>query len=108
MIDGWVAEGRLPEGRYALTLVSATREGFSGRGFSRATLNQLRGQVAGEFDYFVGVGSLDNTATQRSAARMGWHVVGPALGGVLGVAATTDARDAALRRTRLARKDRKQ
>lgn len=98
LIDELMAEGRLPAGRYALTLVSATREGFSGRGLNRATFTQLRDQVADEFDFFVGIGSADNEATQRSAVRMGWHTVGRVEAGLLGVAATTEAGDARLRR----------
>ena len=97
MVRERVAAGRLPEGRYALTLVSATREGFSGRGYSRATFEKLREQVSGEFDYFVGIGSHDNEATQRSAVRMGWSRVGPVEGGVLGIAATTADAEARLK-----------
>ena len=98
LLQDLVAAGRLPEGRYALVLLGATREGHAGRGLNRAVLDRLREAVADRYDVLLAVASADNAATLQSGVRMGWRRMGPVPGGVLGLAATTPGAEETLDR----------
>lgn len=85
-----IAEGKLPQGRYAFSLAAATHRDYLAKGLNRATLNLLRELVKDKYDYFTGIMAYDNLVTQKSSLKMGWRHIGDIGIGLLAVIGTTE------------------
>lgn len=96
IIEEKIQSGVLPKGRYALSLLAATDINHLGTGLNARTLNALKELVKDEYDYFVGIMSYDNIATQRSSLKMGWKHFGDAGFGLIAIIGTTDERNSLL------------
>ena len=93
IIPQLIKEERLPDGRYAYCLLSATHKDYFGKGLNKQTLNLLRKLSKGDYDYFIGIMYYDNIATQQSSLKMGWKHFGDIGIGLLAVIGTTDERN---------------
>lgn len=93
IIDKMVIDKKLPFGRYAYSLAAATHKDYLGLGLNRKVLNHLRRNTAFKYDYFAGIMSYDNYATQKSGKKMGWQYFGDIGIGLLGVIGTTSEKN---------------
>lgn len=93
ILNKLIENNTLPKGRYGYCLLSSTHKDYTNRGLNRETLNLLRENAKKEYDYFIGVMSYDNFATQKSSLKMGWKHFGDIGIGLLAVIGTTEERN---------------
>jgi len=93
IIPQLITEGKIPDGRYAYCLLSATNKDYFGKGLNRETLDLLRYQSKGKYDYFIGIMYYENIATQKSSLKMGWKHFGDIGIGLLAVIGTTEEKN---------------
>ena len=89
IINNLIIEAKLPKGRYAYSLQSATDERYLGQGLNRKVLHLLKELANHNYDYFIGIMGYDNVITQKSSLKMGWKHYGDVGIGLLAVIGTT-------------------
>lgn len=90
LIKDKINKGQLPDGKYACSLLAATRVNYTGQGLNRATLHFLKDMLKEEYDYFVGIMEYQNEVTQKSSLKMGWKHYGDVGFGLLAIIGTTE------------------
>jgi len=93
IITKQISENKIPKGRYAYCLLSATHQEYFGNGLNRDALRLLCETAKDEYDYFIGIMYYDNIATQKSSLKMGWRHFGDVGFGLLAIIGTTDEKN---------------
>lgn len=89
VVDGCIANGTMPSGRYAYLTQACVDLNYQRLGIARAMLNLLRQQSRSRYDYLIGYIDDRNQPGQVAHSRSGWQVFAPHGDGMLAMIATS-------------------
>lgn len=92
-IQELLISNKIPQGKYAFTLLAATHKDFFRKGLNRDTLYHLRSKMKNEYDFFTGWPYPNFTASIESSKKMGWKYFGNAGFGLIAIIGTTDEKN---------------